>query len=129
MVILDSRPGNNDLYDDEFEVFYADVGSLNYQYREEIKHLYDDYGDKISTEYRMRFAKLKLLAYYLHSLEASNFSADHPGFGDFAAAFIGKCDWDKETEATLRLEYGVNPAVADLNFDEGSSYWNCTVEC
>ena len=130
MVILDSRPDKNDLYADAFEVFYADVVSLGYQYRAEIKSLYDEYGNEMqSGEYKMRFAKLKLLAYYLQSLEVSNFSPDHASFGEFVAAFISKCDWDDETEAALRTEYGFSPITADLHFDDDSSYYKCIIGC
>jgi hypothetical protein len=111
---------------DEFEELYTKCAtSPYYDHQEKSKHFYEEFAHKCPEKAKYKLIKLKLFSYFLRSLLASDFSANHPSFGGYSAVLID-C-WqtnNRYSEVIDKLIKEFKPHK-DSHMPSGKSYWSC----
>ena len=118
-------------------LYIKEIGSKHLEFREHLKQFASDTDvlDETPKDCIEKLALQIIIAYYLRSLEASDYSPAHPSFGKYAAVFCH--NWRIEP---LRIDtdvYGSEwldalsekyQAHADERMPPNESYWDCRTE-
>jgi len=116
-------------------LFLEEIGNTHYEFREQLKRFASDEDVLYNTpkNYIEKLALQIIIAYYLRSLEASEYSPTHPSFGKYAAVFchnwrisplrINMDSYGSEWLDALSEKY---EAYADDYMPPNESYWNCS---